>query len=934
MKQNYTFPKTFILLFFLFSTTIFAQSHDDHNDEDDTRGAVTFQNLFNNNRDEITLYENEFKQKKSKDRAPKVNGVQTVEPQKTSVPIHVIMIKKADGTGNDLTEADIDYSIGTINTYFNEVSLDFFRCDEITYILDDDLFLFGDSGDPDDDEDYLVNNGYIKSQMVNLIVTDLASGNGYAYYPGGRDIIAMDRNVLTNGTTISHEMGHFFGLQHTHNNHDHEDVSKRELIDGSNCSSAGDGFCDTPADPNVQENGNVDANCMYTGTITDANGATFNPDTRNLMSYSRRICRDHFSAEQQARMYAIFTSNVRGDFVCPSLSIDYTTDTTASCNTSLTVQFTDASTGATSWAWDFNNDGITDSTLQNPSYTFSEGEHTVALSISDGSETITKVFYNRKIYVGGKSLPYTQDFDTFVKNEDPVDNWTVIAAASNFKWYVHSGATPTNGTGPKTDASGTSSGVYMYTKSYSFSGETYAAGDVTQLISPCFQTGVSPVLSFKYHMYSSTAASKFGEFYVDVSADGGATWEKTVASFLDPTQDSDTDAYSTASIFLPEYANQIVKIRFRVVRGNTSYNDVAIDDVKFENKSTVDFTADKTEGICLNSLDVSFTNNSILTTGAITSWTWDFNNDGTVDSTEQNPIHTFSVGTFNVKLTVSNGSETLSKIFTDTSILVGAEKTVGYTENFNGFTENQALDSDGWTTIADASGYTWETEIGTTVSGNTGPTADGDGDATTNYMFTEASGFSNTNEAQLISPCVLLGDNTLLKFKYHLYSTAASFGALHVDISTDGGTTFSNTLISYENSVQTANADPFIEEVINLSAYANQMVKIRFRAVRGNTFNNDIAIDNVSFTNDAVLSTDVVTNKNITISPNPVSSVLSVNYPEGKEVAYHIQDMLGQRVLVGQVIHQQINVALLQNGVYFLTIAVDNKQIVKKFVKE
>ena len=42
-------------------------------------------------------------------------------------------------------------------------------------------------------------------------------------------------------------------------------------------------------------------------------------------------------------------------------------------NAPLTVKFTDQSTGTgrgSTYAWDFDNNGITDNTTQNPSYTF------------------------------------------------------------------------------------------------------------------------------------------------------------------------------------------------------------------------------------------------------------------------------------------------------------------------------------------------------------------------------------------------------------------------------------------------------------------------------------------------------------------------------------------------------------------------------------
>ena len=39
---------------------------------------------------------------------------------------------------------------------------------------------------------------------------------------------------------------------------------------------------------------------------TDANGDAFNPDTKNIMSYSMKGCRSYFTKEQLARMYAYY----------------------------------------------------------------------------------------------------------------------------------------------------------------------------------------------------------------------------------------------------------------------------------------------------------------------------------------------------------------------------------------------------------------------------------------------------------------------------------------------------------------------------------------------------------------------------------------------------------------------------------------------------
>ncbi len=62
-----------------------------------------------------------------------------------------------------------------------------------------------------------------------------------------------------------------------------------------------------------------------------------------------------------------------------------------------TMNFTDTSSGApTSWAWDFDNDAVTDSTGQNPSHTFpGEGDYPVTLTATNagGPNSITKTVH-------------------------------------------------------------------------------------------------------------------------------------------------------------------------------------------------------------------------------------------------------------------------------------------------------------------------------------------------------------------------------------------------------------------------------------------------------------------------------------------------------------------------------------------------------------
>jgi PKD repeat protein len=74
---------------------------------------------------------------------------------------------------------------------------------------------------------------------------------------------------------------------------------------------------------------------------------------------------------------------------------------------------------------------------------------------------------------------------------------------------------------------------------------------------------------------------------------------------------------------------------------------------------TPDFTRSLTNPFVGQS--VTFTD---LSTGNPTSWSWDFNDDGTEDSNVQNPSHMYAApGTYSIKLTASNqfGSKSVTK---------------------------------------------------------------------------------------------------------------------------------------------------------------------------------------------------------------------------------------------------------------------------------
>jgi len=484
-----------------------------------------------------------------------------------SVPIKAHIIRKTDGTGG-LSESDLNDAIANMNAFYASAFMEFFICDGINYIDDDNYYEFQKNAD----EATLTTTNNVNG-LINIYFTDYvesASGSslcGYAYYPGGPDVILMKNSCATNGSTLPHEVGHFFSLRHTHG--PSNSILTTELVDGSNCDTDGDEICDTPADPKLGS-GNVDATCIYTGIDIDANGDTFVPDPNNIMSYSRKECRTLFSTEQYARIYATHKS-VRSNFSCPTINIDISSNIPAGCSSNLTVDFTDNSTGATSWQWDIDSDNIIDYTTQNPSHIYSSGIYDVTLTISGGTNTITKTFFEYVQIGAQQTTPLDEDFESFdISNKD---GWQANDLNGNgFNWIAQNGGTPSANTGPEVDnTTGTASGTFIYTEaSYS------NPGDVAEYISPCININSSNAqLEFAYHMFGANT----GELHLDIETESGYTLD-VIPALIGQQQAAQTDTFLVQTVNLSSYYGQSIKIRFRAIRGVHWDGDIAIDDMR------------------------------------------------------------------------------------------------------------------------------------------------------------------------------------------------------------------------------------------------------------------------------------------------------------------------------------------------------------------
>lgn len=227
------------------------------------------------------------------------------------IPVRHIITRKNDGS-DGISSTDLQTAMDDLNTVYAAGNIQFYECSRV-YVYNDTLNDLHTRNKSVLTSSYAVSN-VVNIYHVNTYFNDTKSFCGSAPYPGGSDNIFMKNSCTMNGSTFPHEFGHYFSVYHTHN-------GGNELVDGSNCTTAGDLICDTEADPTLG-NSNVNSSCVYTGTDTDANGDVYNPPTTNYMSYSRKSCRTEFTAGQWARIrYSAI--NDRAYLTCSCFTYDY-----------------------------------------------------------------------------------------------------------------------------------------------------------------------------------------------------------------------------------------------------------------------------------------------------------------------------------------------------------------------------------------------------------------------------------------------------------------------------------------------------------------------------------------------------------------------------------------------------------------------------------
>lgn len=292
MKLYNTKIKLFLFSIFI-SISSFVFSQNESESICATETSQQFLNHYNSIKKQVKSFEQEFIKMKS-------NKNYNTRKTLNFIPIKAHIVRTTNHNGG-LSETSVIKAIENLNEIYADAFMKFYLFDEINYLDSDELSNFKKGN-----EQTLIGTNYVPNTINVYFIEAIENSFGESicgYVEEKNNIIIMKNSCAVNDSSLAHEMGHFFSLLHTHGPSNSRLTT--ELVDGSNCDTDGDGICDTPADPTLSNN-TIDDSCNYSGNMKDSHGNFFKPDTRNIMSYSRKSCRNYFSEQQFSRIYGYY----------------------------------------------------------------------------------------------------------------------------------------------------------------------------------------------------------------------------------------------------------------------------------------------------------------------------------------------------------------------------------------------------------------------------------------------------------------------------------------------------------------------------------------------------------------------------------------------------------------------------------------------------
>ncbi|WP_410508553.1 PKD domain-containing protein [Methanosarcina hadiensis] len=310
----------------------------------------------------------------------------------------------------------------------------------------------------------------------------------------------------------------------------------------------------------------------------------------------------------------------------------------------LNVQFEDLSENASSISWDFNNDGVSDSTDKSPVYVYQQpGTYTVNLTATNLNGTNSKLGTITALAV--QVLPVANFSTNVTEGYAPLSVQFTDSSenANSISWdFNNDGISDSVEQNP----------VYVYQQPGTYTVNLTA----TNLNGTNSKLGTITVLAVQV-LPVANFSSNVTEGYVPLTVQFEDLSENASSISWDFNNDGVSDSTDKSPVYVYQQPGTYTVNLTATNLNGTNSKLGTITALAVQVLPVANFSTNVTEGYA--PLSVHFTDNS----ENANSISWDFNNDGISDSVEQNPVYVYQQpGTYTVNLTATNLNGTNSKL--------------------------------------------------------------------------------------------------------------------------------------------------------------------------------------------------------------------------------------------------------------------------------